>query len=219
MRDWEQFVQDTPWFIGPGDVAIVGDEISWPRGGLESMPRLSALLATATLTSVTVSARPYELITWGLPDQRRGWLCDPPHPAAEDQLHETHRLFWSHCGGIVERFGEPGSWLVNQDEVLTAAAARIRVSAVLDDYRWIWDDAQLTVPIEPGDYYPVAVEANGNLTLTHRRSGQLLLFAPDHAFPGVTAVPGCPPYSLLTIDGVPDLASWIEECVGPWLDG
>lgn len=36
-------------------------------------------------------------------------------------------------------------------------------------------------PIEPCEYYVVAVEADGNRTLVHRSGGELLLFAPDHA--------------------------------------
>lgn len=64
----------------------------------------------------------------------------------------------------------------------------------------------------------MAVEANGNLTLAHRSSGHLLLFAPDDAFEGVTPLPGCPPYSLMTIDNAPDLAAWIERCAEAWSD-
>ncbi len=62
----------------------------------------------------------------------------------------------------------------------------------------------------------MAVEANGNLTLVHRQSGDLLLFAPDHAFQGVTPLAGCPPYSLMTIDDTPDLAAWLEACAAAW---
>jgi hypothetical protein len=217
MRDWEQFVQHTPWFMGPGDIAVVEDEGPWPGGDLESMPQLSELLGTASLTTLSVSGTHYELIAWGPGDQRRGWLCHPPVLSDPAHVHEIHRRFWSVCGGIIERFAEPDSWWLNQNQVLTTAATRTRVSDVLADYRWIWEDVGLQVPIQPDDYYTVAVEANGNLTLAHRQSGELLLFAPDHAFEDVTPVPGCPPYSLLTIDGVPDLRSWIEECAGAWL--
>lgn len=218
MGDWQRFIQHTPWFVDSGDVAVVGDEVPWPRDGLESLPRLSALLASATLTTVSVAGARYELIAWGSPGERRGWLCDPPDPEPAD-VHATHRQFWSVCGGIVERFGEPASWWTNQDDVLTTTAAHTRVADALDDYRWMWEEAGLELPVDPDDYYAVAVEANGNLTLAHRRTGELLLFAPDHSFAGVTPRPGCPPYSLLTIDDVPDLSSWIEECAGVWLNG
>jgi hypothetical protein len=39
---------------------------------------------------------------------------------------------------------------------------------------------------------------------------------PDHAFDGVTELPGCPPYSLLTIDEAADLAAWIEVTAKAW---
>ena len=73
-------------------------------------------------------------------------------------------------------------------------------------------------PILPSEYYIVAVEDNGNPTLDHRSSGHLVLFAPDHAFEGVTPLPGCPPYSLMTIDDAPDLAAWLELCATAWSD-
>jgi hypothetical protein len=217
MRDWEQFVQHTPWFAEPGDVTVTEDEGPWSRDPLDALPNLTTLLVSATVTGLSVAGKPYELFVWGPVDRRRGWLCELPPGPVPEHVHETHHAFWSVCGGIVERFGEPEGWWRNQDEVLTASAAATDVSEVLDDYRWLWDDEGLEVPIEPGDHYPVAVEANGNLTLVHRDSGQLVLFAPDHAFAGVTPLLGCPPYSLLTIDGVPDLGSWIEECAAAWL--
>ena len=90
------------------------------------------------------------------------------------------------------------------------------VADVLTDYAWIWKDHGLAVPIDPDEYYAVAVEANGNLTLAHRGDGRLLLFAADHDFDHVTPLAGSPPYSLLTIDDVPDLATWIEACAAAW---
>jgi hypothetical protein len=217
MRDWELLVEDNPWVVGPGDTVVIDDEIPWPRGQLESLPDLSAILKVASLTPVSVSARRYEVIAWGPPDDRRGWLCEPPVVADLGHVHPTHRQFWTVCGGIVERFAEPESWWMNQEDILTAEAARTSVAEPVSAYDWIWTDAGLEVPIEPDDYYPVAVEGNGNLTLAHRRTGQIVLFAPDHDFDRVTVLPGCPEYSLYTIDGVPDLSSWIEECARVWL--
>ncbi|NUT49551.1 MAG: hypothetical protein HOV94_19920 [Saccharothrix sp.] len=215
MRDWEQFVRHVPWFVEPRDVIVVGEEVPWPRPVLGPLPRLSALLSTASLTPVSVSGTRYEVIAWGPAGERRGWLCHPPVTDRVD-VHPVHRLFWSVCGGVVERFGEPTGRWTNQDDVLTARAAETRVSDVLLDYRWLWDDAGLDLPTDLDDHYAVAVEANGNLTLAHRRTGELLLFAPDHSFDGVTPRAGCPPYSLLTVDDLPDLPSWIERCAGDW---
>lgn len=183
---------------------------------VDGLPELSALLGSATVTSVSISGTAYELLAWGPSGDRRGWLGYPPLDA-DDDVHPTHRSFWRASGGIVERFGEPDTWWMNQNQILTRDAfTQTSVSDVLADYSWLWEDDGLTVPIQPDEYYAVAVEANGNLTLAHRSTSQLLLFAPDHSFTGVTPLTGCPPYSLLTFDHEPDLAAWIENCAEAW---
>jgi len=179
---------------------------------------MSSLLSTATVTPVAVGDRSYELLAWGSPDARRGWLCLTPQDVRLDGIRPSHQHLMSVCGGIVERFREPESWWNNQNEVLTESAARTPVAPVLNDYSWLWHDQNLEVPIRAEDYYVVGIEANGNLTLVRRHDGHLVVFAPDHAFEGVTALAGCPPYSLMTIDAAPDLEAWIELCADAWSD-
>lgn len=132
-------------------------------------------------------------------------------------MPDIHNVFWKVCGGIVEQFGGPSTWWENQNEVLTVDAMRESVEEPLDAYAWIWEHEDMEVPIDPAEYYAAAVEANGNLTLARRDDGQVLLFAPDHGFSHVTAFAGSPPCSLLTIDDVPDLSTWIEVCATAWL--
>ncbi|MEV0564097.1 hypothetical protein [Dactylosporangium sp. NPDC050588] len=216
MSDWLRFLTEVSWFLEPGQPVTVGEPLPWIRGPVDGLPQLSRLFATATCTPVTVANHTYELLAWGEPDERYGWLGHPPRKV-DDAVAPIHNRFWQACGGIVERFGEPSTWWTNQDEVLTAAAAEVCPVEALADYAWIWQDQGLQVP-DVEEYYVVAIEANGNLTLAHRRDGRLLLFAPDHAFGGVTPLAGCPPYSLLTIDAAPDLTSWIEVCAAAWQD-
>lgn len=214
MSDWARFVDEVSWFVEPGQTVIVGDALPWSRPPIAGLPVLSGLLRSTTLTPVSVEGKAYELLAWGLPESRRGWLCLPPRDG--DAIVEIHKLFWQVCGGIVETFGAPATWWSNQDEVLTANAAGLQVADVLTSYAWIWEEEGLTAPINADEYYAAAVEANGNVTLAHRQDGKLLLFAPDHSFAGVTPLTGCPPYSLHTIDEVPDLATWIEVCAAAW---
>ena len=216
MSDWAQFLHEVPWFIRPGERATVGEAKPWTRGSIDGLPELSTLLASAILTPVSVGGSAYELLAWGSPDDRRGWLCRPPRDGDGDRVTDTHESFWKLCGGIVERFREPATWWNNQNEVLTVDATRVRIAEVLAAYAWLWEDEGLDVPVDPDEYYAVAVEANGNLTLARRDDGRLLLFAPDHDFADVTPSAGSPPYSLLTIDHVPDLATWIEVCAAAW---
>jgi hypothetical protein len=76
MRDWDQFLEQNPWFLHPGDVATVGEEQPWSRGGVARLPQLSALLASATLTPVSIAGKEYEVRTPGL-----GTAVRPPRLA------------------------------------------------------------------------------------------------------------------------------------------
>ncbi|SBT40765.1 hypothetical protein [Micromonospora auratinigra] len=216
MSDWDQFLHEVTWFLPAGESVVVGEARPWTRGSVDGLPELSALLGSAELTPVFVGGNAFELLAWGPSDDRRGWLCRPPRDVDSDCVTSTHRSFWRLCGGIVERFREPDSWWINQNEVLTVDAAHVPVAGVLADYAWLWEDHGVEIPINPDEYNAVAVEGNGNLTLAHRDDERLLLFAPDHAFANVTPLAGSPPYSLLTIDHVPDLAAWIEVCAAAW---
>jgi hypothetical protein len=219
VSDWARFLDEVSWFVEPGQEVELGDPRPWSRRPIDALPQLSELLGSATVTPVSVAGRPHELLAWGPPDDRRGWLCPPPRETHETAVAEVHQQFGRVCGGIVETFGAPDTWWwSNQNDVLTAQAERVDVGNVLEQYAWIWEDDGLRIPIDAGDYYAVAVEANGNLTLARRDDGRILLFAPDHAFAGVRPLAGCPPYSLLTIDDVPDLVAWIEECAATWRD-
>ncbi|MFB6719942.1 hypothetical protein ACFCV3_07275 [Kribbella sp. NPDC056345] len=219
MRDWDWFLNEIRWFLQDGDTAVVGNERRWERPAVEGLPQLSDLLNAATVTSVTVSDTAYELLAWGPPARRRGWLARRPVRPQESlgAIDPVHQAFWSACGGIVERFGEPESWWLSHTEVLTVEAARTSIAEPLDAYSWIWEQDGLTIPIQADDYYVAAIEGNGNLTLAPRHGGRLLLFAPDHAFDNISPLAGCPEYSLYTFDNQPDLASWIETCAGAWL--
>lgn len=215
--DWEEFIRAVPWFVTRGAAVDVGIPSPWSRGAVDGLPILSHLLAAATVTRVEVEGRAYDLLVWGTECSRRGWLCLPPVPQPATTLHPAHQALLRSTGGIVERFGEPDSWWLNQNEVLTEAAAQVDLAGVLATYGWLWADEGFEIPINPVEFYVVAEEANGNLTMAHRTSGELMLFAPDHAFPGVTPLPGCPEFSLMTIDAAPLLANWIELTAEAWL--
>ncbi|MET9629387.1 hypothetical protein ABZX92_18180 [Lentzea sp. NPDC006480] len=212
MSDWGRFVECVPWFVSPGSEVVVGSTSVWTRGALPGLPRLSALLASARVTPVSVAGRPYELLSWG----SSGWLCEPPSEG--DSSHpDSLRAFWRVFGGTVEQFHGPSTLWLNQNQVLTVDAASLSLSSVISEYGWLWTDAGLEVPVEEmRDYVTVAIEANGNLTAAHRETGRLVLFAPDHSFSDVTPLAGCPPRSLYSFDELPDLASWIESCAGAW---
>lgn len=217
MSDWEHFTEAVPWFLSSNTRVRIGEPAPWSRSQVDGLPRLNQLLNSATVTPVDVNGRSHELFAWGPTGSRRGWIGPAAIAVPPQFLHPAHASVLRALGGVTESFNEPASWWTNQDEVLTISAAEISVAKVFTDYAWLWDDAGLALPIDPQDFYAVAVEANGNLTLVHRDLGELVLLAPDHAFDGVTVMEGSPPYSLMTIDEAPDLPRWIELCAEAWL--
>ncbi|MDX8148605.1 hypothetical protein SK854_41270 [Lentzea sp. BCCO 10_0061] len=83
------------------DSALVAG-LSWA-----GFPEPSALLASATVTSVSVAGCPHELLAWGRFHDRRGWLCQPPSRVAGSPAF-LERL-WAVFGGIVEPFAGPST--------------------------------------------------------------------------------------------------------------
>ena len=210
VSDWNRFLECVPWFVKPGQNVDVGSPGSWARGSLPDLPRLSALLASARVTPVSVAGRSYELLS----RDSSGWLCELPQ---DSDVPPALRGIRSVFDGTVEQFGGPSTLWTDQDEVLTASAAGMSPADVIAHYEWAWANEGLTVPVEEmRSYVTVAIEGNGNLTAAHRETGRLVLFAPDHELSDVTPLQGCPEYSLYTFDELPDLASWIEACAVAW---
>ncbi|MDN7121491.1 hypothetical protein INN71_08820 [Nocardioides sp. ChNu-153] len=229
MSDWETYVRAHPRLVGPDTAVTVGEPYAWDRGAVDALPVLSGLLTSATVTPVVVGSKDAELLAWDGPAGRRGWLCRPPQGELPVDVLPLHQELWRSWGGIINVFGAPTHentyggddtwWSPNHREVLTASSAadeRTFVEAV-ELYAWAWEDEDLQVPIDPAEFALVAKEANGNLTAAHRRTGEVVMFAPDHAYAGVSQREGCPPFSLYTVDGGADLAAWIELAAGQWV--
>jgi hypothetical protein len=221
MSDWTAFTEAVPWFLERNAAVEVSAArktrtLSPPVATL--YPRLAELLAKASITDVSVNGTRYELLGWDSEDgDRLGWLCLPPSVNAPKTLHEDHQKLLTCFGGIVERFKEPeDTWLLNLNDALTEREASHDAS-FLQDYKWAFDDAGLALPIEPSEYYSIAREANGNATLCHRVSGEVLMFAPDHCFDHLTELEGCPEYTLYRIKGAVKFQDWVNAVADQWL--
>jgi hypothetical protein len=223
MRDhWRQFFEDVPWFPGgrnarPSQRQPPG---SWrphsPDFG-RLFPELTGLLESSFVTQVAAAGREYVLHSWERPDgQVRSWLCArapnpvPPGPCV------AHRVLLESFGGMVERSNEPEtSWLLNHEEVLTARLAE-QDAKFIEAYAWAFEDTPGGIPIDLQAYYPIAREANGNTTLCHRLTGDVLLFAPDHAFDHVVPLDACPEFTLYRIRGAASFTHWVAAVSRQW---
>ena len=150
------------------------------------------------MTPIVLSGKPHQLYSWSQVEGNScAWLSPSPSANSASQLHPDHRTLLRSFGGIVERTNDPAWWLLNHNEALTAQEAR--------------HDGGFM-------FYSIAREANGNTTLCHRVSGEVILFAPDHAFDYVQALPGCAEYTLYRMSGAHSFRDWVNEVARQWHD-
>jgi hypothetical protein len=220
---WEQFIEEIPWLLDPGEKPEVGATQppgSWLPQSVEFVgrfPELARVLQMAHVTPISRSGSRYLLYSWPCrPRSSRSWLSPVPSPAPPSSLHSDHQLVLASFGGIIERSHEPDWWLLNHDDVLTEREAA-QDGNFIRDYV-VSDEWPAGIPIAPEQFYSIAREANGNTTLCHRASGEVVLFAPDHAFEHVEVYPGCPEYSLYLLAGAPTFAAWVNTIARQWLE-
>ena len=221
MTHWEELLDAVPWFLEEGQVAEVGRSAApgaWRPVSADFsrlFPRLDALLRTASVTPIGLSGRSHQLFSWSHADGYScAWLAPAPSADPAAQLHPDHRTLLRSFGGIVERSNDPAWWLLNHNEALTEQEAR-HDGGFIRDYAQAFGETG--IPIELERFYSIAREANGNTTLCIG-SGEVILFAPDHAFDYVQALPGCPEYTLYRMSGAHSFRDWVNEVARQWHD-
>jgi hypothetical protein len=221
-QHWEEFIEEVSWFLQPDQTAEV--EVSLPPGSWTAaspefdqfFPELCRILREAVVTPVAVAGVRYQLHSWLRRDGSRcSWLSPVPSPAPPHSLHPDHGVLLGSFGGIVERSNEPDWWVLNHNDVLTECAAQ-RDGTFIKDYAWAFEAASVDIPIDMEQFYAIAEEANGNITLCHRLSGEVVLFATDHAFDHVEPFPGCPDYTLYRLPGALSFRDWVNTVARQW---
>jgi hypothetical protein len=226
-QHWDQFIEDVSWFLHDGKIAEVGAARppgTWKPASSDFeqlFPELDRLLRGAFVTSVAVAEARYELYAWLRSDGAScGWLsplrsADPP-----SSVHPDHRVLLASFGGIVERSNqldeEEEWWILNHNDVLTERVAQTDATFIGEHYAWAFEQAGVEIPIELDAFYAIAEEANGNTTFCHRRTGEIVLFAPDPGFDYAEPYPGCPEQSLYLPMSAPRFGDWVETIARQW---
>jgi hypothetical protein len=222
-RQWEEFIADVPWFVPRGQEAEVG--VSEPPGFLtlasssfaQLFPELGRLLRDAFVTPIAVAGTRYQLYSWYHRNgESCGWLSPLRSADAPSSLHPELRILLSSFGGIVQRLHEPVWWVLNHNDVLTQSEARNGATFIKEHYSWAFKEAGVEIPIALEEFYSIAQEANGNTTFCHRLTGEIVLFAPDHAFDHIEPYPGCSEYSLYRVHGALHFRDWVNTIALQW---
>lgn len=219
MDDWRIVTEAEPWLVGEAKAVAVGppDRPFRPSRQFAAIfPRLAALLGRARETGVGLPSGRHTLFAWGEEDSRvRAWLCPLAPEVVPAGAAPDHQILLGCFGGIRERFNEPAdNWLLNHNHALIAAEVD-RDASFLADYSWAFKECG-GIPITAAAWYPAAWEANGNCVLCSRSSGELLFFAPDHAYPDLVPYGRCPMYTLHTRHAAGSLREWVEAIAAQW---
>lgn len=217
---WKAFADAAPWWVQNHPHARpirTRPSGSWVPSSPEFtslFPVLADLLARATLTEIAFRSESWILFSWdtGRPESR-GWLS-PGSRSVPSSVHPHHRVLLRSFNGIVEVFGHVESRVTNQRELLTPTLAE-RDATFIRAYEWAFEETGGN-PVDLEAYYVVAEEANGNATVCHRVDGDVLLFAPDHAFDDVRVLDGCPELTFYRIPGAHTIAQWINHIAEQW---
>lgn len=227
MNDWQLVTLAEPWRIDSAENAVVRPaELSFRATPqfTSTFPALTHLLTNARRWQVTLPGGPDRsshrsdntLFAWGEGEQIRAWLSPTPSIAIPMEAASEHRILLQCFGGITERFNEPDdNWLFNHNDAMTASEAD-RDASFIAQYAWAFKECG-GIPIDLKAFYPVAWEANGNCMLCNRRTGELLLFAPDHAYEDLVPYGPCAELTLYKKHGAGDFRAWVERIATQWL--
>jgi hypothetical protein len=220
-RHWASFTAGVPWFPAERTRVEVGP-LLWPGSWRAStalaarFPKLARLLASAHTSWIRADGSEYTLFSWEGMDGVSSWLARAPEGTVDSRVFPEHRALLGEFGGIVERTGDPeGSWLLNTSESLTLDEAQHDAGFLRECATF--EELPGGIPIDMEAYYSISREANGNDTLCHRTAGDVLLFAPDHAFDHVVPLEGCPDYTLYRIRGARTFVEWVEVVAQQWM--
>lgn len=213
---WRRFADAEPWWVPEHQTVSVGDTVSRPPTAAAfdaRFPKFSTLLRAARLTPLAFDGADVELLTWESERGPVGWMC-PPASEAPEGVCSDHAMLLREFGGVRNRLNEwANTWLLNHNSALTVAG--IRDAAFVEDYAWKFPGERVPIPV--AEYYSIADECNGNTTLCHRRTGEVLLFATDHSFDHIVPFEGCDAFSLYRIPEAATFRAWVERIADQWL--
>lgn len=196
-----------------------------PSSFKEKFPEFTKMLENSiTLEIKLKTKKKYWLLCWKINDKIHEILCIPP-----TNIHSVgsinYQLFSTLFGGILE-FMTPFSdkiddnefyWL-NMEATLCQEEA-LKKDFILDIKDFISDYEQSELPTEQlnlENFFVIALESNGNITLCNKFTEEVIMFASDHCFDFVKEYNNYPEYTFYSISDAPNLIHWIELLALQW---
>jgi hypothetical protein len=245
MSNLDLFIADRPWTLPKDatlKITYEGKAKSLSPEFVAHFPQMARLIHSAEVTELTANGTHRRLYTWVHRSGKKwGWLTDldstlnshsgrapeATHALATDILPE-HSLLVDAIGGIQEYFNDPSAdgrdhkdedsmftWAKNFTFSLPWCFKMESQAEVYDEQMWVHEPVAKNLQVVIDDLLCFSQEANGNLTLYHRKTGQIYMLLVDHAFDYVELLPGHP-HCFYTIKGVNTFTDYVETLAEQW---
>lgn len=225
LSDWESFNTGNRFEYRYGPARLLSELGTFaPTNEFRNrFPILSDLLACSRRTTLEISKGRRHIHAWtNRLGHRFGWVClPPPDASATVKMHADHRLLLTAFGGIEEHWNGPESFLSNQNGSLGVPHWSIGFGNREEQFQELAEDlypdyTDVKGDLVPSEYAEFTSEANGDMTMYHLQTAEVLHLGFDCGVRGVTALDAYPQL-LYRINAAPDFVSWVETVAQVWL--
>lgn len=219
-----KFCSEIPWFFNEtDDICIYNIEISFSDDFIKLFPNLFKLLSSANTELIELvrdkEVSKFYLFTWkNINDETSGWLCKIEEEIKLD-IPKDLEILIKNMGGIQESYSEiyddEQRFTDNQNFLFVASEFR-KGLGLFDEFYLDLCKVESKEPIDTSKLIRIAEEANGNETFIDLKTGEIVVFAPDHDFDYVRFFEDQPEYTFYKIKNVITIIDYAETLAKQW---
>lgn len=219
--DFETFKTDITWFVKPGDKVELLDttlNYSLTDNFRATFPILTNLIQKSRVLNLTINNQLYRLFSWTNKENKSiGWLNKIESDKKTDiELIDEHELLLKEIGGIQETYNQPEPSLSNNQNFLFIKSECSKGIGGWEDYYEMMCEEENKPQIDYKDFICFVQEANGDVTLYHKNTKEVMLFAHDHSFDNVEFLENQPEYTFHKINGIKTFVDYVESLATEW---
>ena len=220
--DFETFKKEIPWCFRRSEkieFLPLEKHTGLSESFRQTFPILTDLIQEARILDLIISNQRHMLFSWT--NKKNGLSCGwlnkvEQNPQRTLNLIDEHKLLISEIGGILETYKGPELSLSNNQNFMFIEAECTNGIGGWDEFYKMRCEEESKTQIHSKDFICFVEEANGNLTLYHPETKDVLVFAPDHSFDNVEFLEDQPEYTFHKINNITSFVDYVEALAAEW---
>ena len=220
-NDLTTFAEDISWFFQENDKIEIEEKTFYLTNEFkQTFPKLTKLIDCARKTHLRINNIPHILFAWdNIDNEIFGWLNKVEDwENIPNQLIKEHKTLLQNIGGIQESFNQPENSLTNNQNFMFIGTKCSFGIGSWDEYYKETCNEENVETINHSNLICFMEEANGNMTFYSPTSKEIILFASDHYFEGITPLDGQPEYSFYKYDKIKSFTDYVEKIANEWIE-